>query len=77
MNNVGQFRAVRDISVYPVDFTDQAEQEDNDDTTDERRGSLEHQGSLDRQGSFERWGSLESRSRKRKLSNDLEEVYIQ
>ena len=38
VNNVGQFRAVRDITLYPVDLSNQAEQEENDDPM-ERRGA--------------------------------------
>lgn len=34
VNNVGQFRAVRDISLYPVDLSKQTEQEVNDESTD-------------------------------------------
>lgn len=34
VNNVGRFRAVRDISLYPVDLSKQTEQEVNDESTD-------------------------------------------
>lgn len=34
VNNVGQFRAVRDISLYPVDLSKQTEQEVNDESSD-------------------------------------------
>ena len=44
VNNVGQFRAVRDISLYPVDLTDQAELEDIDDPTNSVGGNLSVEG---------------------------------
>ena len=66
MTNVGHFRAVRDLSLYPVDLSKQAEQEDNKDF-------------LDRRGSLERGEALPSKKNKRrkvarKLSNTLMEV---
>ena len=50
MNNVGQFRAVRDISLYPVDLSNQAEEEEIDDPTPDRWRSLERRVSLEHHG---------------------------
>ena len=66
VTNVGHFRAVRDLSLYPVDLSKQAEQEDNEDF-------------LDRRGSLERGEALPSKKNKRikvarKLSITLMEV---
>ena len=65
MNNVGQFRAVRDLSLYPVDLSGQAEQEDNEDF-------------LERRGSLEKGEALPGKKKKmtRRLSNDLIEVSV-
>lgn len=63
VNNVGQFRAVRDLSLYPVDLSGQAEQEDDD--------------FMDRRGSLERGEALSGKTKRkltRKLSNALMEV---
>ena len=64
VNNVGHFRAVRDLSLYPVDLSGQADQEENEDF-------------LDRRGSLERREALPGKKRRkvtRKLSNELIEV---
>ena len=63
VTNVGQFRAVRDLSLYPVDLSGQADQEDNEDF-------------LDRRGSLDRGEALPSKKKKvtRRLSNALMEV---
>ena len=65
VTNVGQFRAVRDLSLYPVDLSGQADQEDNEDF-------------LDRRGSLERGEARPSKKKRRKvtrkLSNALMEV---
>ena len=70
VTNVGQFRAVRDISLYPVDLSSQAEQEDNEDSaTDGPHGPPDRRA---------HWGSPGKKKRPlvRKLSNTLQEVYI-
>ena len=69
MNNVGQFRAVRDISLYPLDLSNQAELDDNDDSTNSQRGSLERQVSLESPGK-------KRRPVPRNVSIALQEVYI-
>ena len=39
MNNVGQFRAVRDISIYPLDLSDLDKEEEEPDTGGNNRST--------------------------------------
>ena len=72
VNNVGQFRAVRDISLYPVDLSNQADEEDNDDPTLDRRGSLERRASLERRGDL----GKKRKKVKRSLSKTLLDLNV-
>ena len=69
VNNVGQFRAVRDIALYPVDLSHQTEQEENEEFSLESRNSLERHSSLKHLGAVGK-----KRPLKRKLSHTLVEV---
>ena len=72
MNNVGQFRAVRDISLYPVDLSNQRDDDDNEDSTVDRRGSLDRWTSSERHADR----GKKKKSVQRNISNTLMDINV-
>ena len=64
MTNVGQFGAVWDLYLYPVDLLGQAEHEDNENF-------------LDHQGSLERGEALPSKNNKKRVTHKLSNALIE